>query len=181
MSKQIPASTTEISHVAEAAGQLGIKTKDVLNFTRVMIDMGKSTNLSSEEAATALARFANITQLDPSKYSNLGSSIVELGNNFATTEKEIVEMGLRLAGTGKVVGLTDPQILGLATAMSSVGIEAEAGGSAFSRVMQKLIHKCCLVAKICGSLQKSLVNLLMNLLHLGRKIHKKPLLILLKG
>ncbi|HEO3908957.1 TPA: phage tail tape measure protein, partial [Streptococcus agalactiae] len=76
MSKQIPASTTEISHVAEAAGQLGIKTKDVLNFTRVMIDMGKSTNLSSEEAATALARFANITQLDPSKYSNLGSSIV---------------------------------------------------------------------------------------------------------
>ncbi|OCM85550.1 phage tail tape measure protein [Streptococcus agalactiae] len=138
MSKQIPASTTEISHVAEAAGQLGIKTKDVLNFTRVMIDMGKSTNLSSEEAATALARFANITQLDPSKYSNLGSSIVELGNNFATTEKEIVEMGLRLAGTGKVVGLTDPQILGLATAMSSVGIEAEAGGSAFSRVMQKI-------------------------------------------
>ncbi|HFE9345710.1 TPA: phage tail tape measure protein [Streptococcus agalactiae] len=138
MSKQIPASTTEISHVAEAAGQLGIKTKDVLGFTRVMIDMGKSTNLSSEEAATALARFANIAQLDPSKYSNLGSSIVELGNNFATTEKEIVEMGLRLAGTGKVVGLTDPQILGLATAMSSVGIEAEAGGSAFSRVMQKI-------------------------------------------
>lgn len=138
MAKEIPASTTEISHVAEAAGQLGIKTKDVLGFTRVMIDMGKSTNLSSEEAATALARFANITQLDPSKYSNLGSSIVELGNNFATTEKEIVEMGLRLAGTGKVVGLTDPQILGLATAMSSVGIEAEAGGSAFSRVMQKI-------------------------------------------
>ncbi|HFQ4897050.1 phage tail tape measure protein [Streptococcus agalactiae] len=138
MAKEIPASTTEISHVAEAAGQLGIKTKDVLGFTRVMIDMGKSTNLSSEEAATALARFANITQLDPSKYSNLGSSIVELGNNFATTEKEIVEMGLRLAGTGKVVGLTDPQILGLAAAMSSVGIEAEAGGSAFSRVMQKI-------------------------------------------
>ncbi|HEO8011533.1 TPA: phage tail tape measure protein [Streptococcus agalactiae] len=138
MAKEIPASTTEISHVAEAAGQLGIKTKDILGFTRVMIDMGKSTNLSSEEAATALARFANITQLDPSRYSNLGSSIVELGNNFATTEKEIVEMGLRLAGTGKVVGLTDPQILGLATAMSSVGIEAEAGGSAFSRVMQKI-------------------------------------------
>lgn len=138
MAKEIPASTTEISHVAEAAGQLGIKTKDILGFTRVMIDMGKSTNLSSEEAATALAKFANITQLDPSKYSNLGSSIVELGNNFATTEKEIVEMGLRLAGTGKVVGLTDPQILGLATAMSSVGIEAEAGGSAFSRVMQKI-------------------------------------------
>nr|WP_241964673.1 phage tail tape measure protein [Streptococcus chenjunshii] len=138
MAKEIPASTTEIAAVAEAAGQLGIKTEDVLAFTRVMIDMGESTNLSANDAAQALAKFANITQMSPSKYQNLGSAIVALGNNFATTESDIVNMGLRLAGTGHLVGLTEPQIMGLATAMSSVGIEAEAGGSAFSKVMQKI-------------------------------------------
>lgn len=63
MSKEIPSSATEISAVAEAAGQLGIQTDNILGFSKVMIDMGNSTNLSSDEAATSLARFANITQM----------------------------------------------------------------------------------------------------------------------
>jgi TP901 family phage tail tape measure protein len=138
MAKEIPASTTEISEVAEAAGQLGIETENVLGFTRVMIDMGESTNLSSEEAASSLAKLANITGMSQDKFGNMGSAIVALGNNFATTESDIVAMGLRLAGTSSQVGLTEDEMLALATAMSSVGINAEAGGSSMSRVMQKM-------------------------------------------
>ncbi len=37
----------------------------------------------------------------------------------------------RLAAGGKLAGLSTANILGLATAMSSVGIEAEAGGTAY--------------------------------------------------
>ena len=135
MAKELPASTTEIAEVAEAAGQLGIKTENVLAFSRTMIDMGESTNLGVNDAATALARFANITGMSQDKFSNLGSSIVDLGNNFATTESEIVNMALRLAGAGNIVGMSEADIVGLSTALSSVGIEAEAGGSAISKLM----------------------------------------------
>lgn len=138
MSTELPSTTKEISAVAEAAGQLGIQTDNVLSFTKTMIDMGNSTNLSSDEAATSLARFANITQMSQKDFDKLGSSIVDLGNNFATTESEIVEMSLRLAGAGKQVGMSEGQILGLATALSSVGIEAEMGGSAISKALVKM-------------------------------------------
>lgn len=135
MSTQLPATTTEISAVAEAAGQLGIAVDDVLSFTRVMLDLGESTNLTAEEAATALARFANITGTSAADYERLGSVIVALGNNFATTEAEITEMATRLASAGSLAGLTESEILALAAAMSSVGIEAEAGGTAMTQTL----------------------------------------------
>lgn len=135
MAKELPASAVEIANVAEVAGQLGIKTEDILSFSRTMIDMGESTNLSAEEAATAIAKIANIMGLTSEDYSRFGASVVDLGNNFATTEKDIVEMTNRLAAGGKLAGLTAPDILGLATAMSSVGIEAEAGGTAMVQTL----------------------------------------------
>ena len=135
MSEVIPASTSEISAVAEAAGQLGIETDNVLEFTKTMINMGNATNLSADEAATTLARFANITKMSQSDFDRLGSVIVALGNNFATTEAEISAMGMNLASAGTQVGMSQSQIMALATALSSVGLEAQAGGTAFSKVM----------------------------------------------
>lgn len=135
MAEEIPASTTEIAAVAEAAGQLSIPTDDILDFTRVMLDMGVATNLSAEEAATAIARIANITGMGGEDYSRFASTVVALGNAHATTEREIVEMTNRLASAGTIAGLSEPDILALATAMSSVGIEAEAGGTAMTQTL----------------------------------------------
>lgn len=138
LTAQLPASHEEIAGVAEAAGQLGIKTQDVVSFTKTMIDMGESTNLSAEDAATAIAKIANITGLTSDEYQRFGSSVVALGNNFATTEQDIVSMANRLAASGTLAGLTNQEILGLATAMSSVGIEAEAGGTAMTQTLSAI-------------------------------------------
>ena len=138
LTAQLPASHEEIAGVAEAAGQLGIKSQDVVSFTKTMIDMGESTNLSAEDAASAIAKIANITGLTSDEYQRFGSSVVALGNNFATTESDIVSMANRLAASGTLAGLTNQEILGLATAMSSVGIEAEAGGTAMTQTLSAI-------------------------------------------
>lgn len=138
LSTEIPATTEEIAAVAEAAGQLGIQKDVLLEFTETMTMLGTATNMTADEAATALARFANITGMATDNYGRLGSVIVDLGNNFATTESEIVAMGTRLASAGKLAGLTEPEIMALAAAMSSVGIEAEAGGTAMTQTLNAI-------------------------------------------
>lgn len=138
LSTEIPATTQEIAAVAEAAGQLGIQKYALLDFTEIMTMLSTATNMTADEAATALARFANITGMATDNYGRLGSVIVDLGNNFATTESEIVAMGTRLASAGKLAGLTEPEIMALAAAMSSVGIEAEAGGTAMAQTINAI-------------------------------------------
>lgn len=138
MSKNLPSTVEEISAVAEAAGQLGIKTDDVASFSKTMIDLGNSTNIVAEEAASSLAKFANVTKMSSDQYGNLGAAIVDLGNNYATTERDIVNMATRLAATATTAGINEQGILALSTALSSVGIEAEAGGTAMSTFIKKV-------------------------------------------
>ena len=139
MSTEIAAGTDEINEVMAAGGQLGVATEHLSDFTRVMIDLGNSCeDLNAGDAATTIAQFANIMSTSQSQFSNIGSTLVDLGNNFATTEKPIMEMAHRMAGAGKQVGLTEAQVLGFAAALSSVGIEAQMGGSAFSKALIKM-------------------------------------------
>lgn len=135
MATETASSAEEIAGVMEVAGQLGIAKENLLDFTRTMVELGDTTNLSAEEAATALARFVNITGESTGNVDRLGAAIVDLGNNFATDEASIVAMSTRLASAGTLAGLTSTDILALSTAMSSVGIQAEAGGTAMTQTL----------------------------------------------
>ncbi|MDS3874891.1 phage tail tape measure protein [Staphylococcus hominis] len=138
MSNTMPFAATEIAGVAEAAGQLGIKKQDITSFTRTMMNLGVATNLTADEAATEFARFANAANMPIKDVDRLGSTVVALGNSTATTEKEIVEMAQRLAGAGAQAGFSSDEIMSVSAAMSSVGIEAEAGGTAMTQIWNKM-------------------------------------------
>ncbi len=138
LSTQIPVAAKDLASIAENAGQLGIQNDNIVGFTKVMADLGVATNLSGEEAAQSLAKFANVTGMSQSNFDRLGSSIVALGNNMATTEADIAAMAQRLAASGTLAGLTESEILALAASMSSVGIEAEAGGTAMTQTFSAI-------------------------------------------
>lgn len=138
MSKRLATGAADISEVMAIAGQLGIENDELESFTETIVRLGMSTNLAGDEAASAMAKFANITGMAQNKFSNMGATLVDLGNNFATTEADVMEMAVRIGAAGKQVGLTEPQILGFSAALSSLGLESEAGGSAFSKALRKM-------------------------------------------
>lgn len=128
-------SAEDIAAVAEAAGQLGVGKDDLLDFVETMVALGDTTNVSATDAAVALARFTTVTGSSKKDVKKLGSAVVALGNNFATDEASIINMSQKLAAAGKIAGLSETDILALAASMSSVGIEAEAGGTAMTQTL----------------------------------------------
>lgn len=144
---EIPIAGTELAKIGEIAGQLGVRgSEDLLAFIETVGKLGVATSLGTEAAAFGLARLENImgavgTEAKTMKefIERTASTIVALGNNAAATETEILNMTLRLAAAGRMAGLTTPEVLGIATALAEIGIKAESGGTALSRVISEMI------------------------------------------
>lgn len=139
MAKEIPQTTEQLSKIAALGGQFGISAQGIEIFTRTIADLGVAIDgMTVETAAEGLAQLRNITRESEPDISRLASVLVHLGNNGASSEAQILELSQRIAGAGKEIGLTTPQIMGIAAAVANVGINAEAGGTAISRTFTQM-------------------------------------------
>ncbi|MBP3410482.1 MAG: phage tail tape measure protein [Clostridia bacterium] len=128
----------QLAGTAQTAGQLGVAADELAGFTKAYTALETATNIQGEGGATDLARFLNLTEGTTRNIDRVGGVIVELGNNFATTESEILSMGTRMAATAELAGFSAPEIMALSAALTSVGINAEAGGSAAGKLMKSM-------------------------------------------
>ncbi len=131
----IPTDLPELMRLGEVGGQLGVARENLVGFTKTMAAMGEATDLTGEQAAVAFAQIANVMQTSQEDFDRMGSSVVALGNTFATNETAIVNFSQRIASAGKIAGLTEADVFGMAAAFSSVGVNAEAGGTAVQKVL----------------------------------------------
>jgi TP901 family phage tail tape measure protein len=134
IAKTMPVTATEVADLAAEAGALGIKSKDIVKFTKVAAMLGEATDMSANDAANGLARLSNVMGTSSKDFERLGATLVALGNKGASTEAEILSMAQRMAGAAKIIGLTEAEVLSMSSALASVGIRAEMGGSAIARV-----------------------------------------------
>jgi len=138
MSTAIPVSAQELSRIGELGGQLGIAVQNLPEFIATVSTLATTTNLTVDNAALGLARLDAIAQTNGETFSNLASTIVDLGNNFAATESEIMTTVLRIAQAAAQVGATTQDALAFATALQAIGVPAQAGGTAVARVFQSI-------------------------------------------
>ncbi len=147
-----PTGFVEAAGIMEMAGQLGVAKEELAGFTQAYIGLQESTNIGGEDGAADLARFLNVTEKSTANIERVGGVIVGLGNNFATTEAEILAMATRMGATADLAGFSSAEILAFSAALSSVGINAEAGGSAAGKLMKKMQ----LAAEVGGKAQEAI-------------------------
>ena len=136
MSTQIPITTGELASIATTAGQLGIAQDKVEEFTTVMAKLATTTDLTADDAATMLAQFANVTGL--TDYERLGAAIAQLGDSTATTASKITQMSQGMAASASIAGMSPTDILAISAAVGSLGIEAQAGSTAMSTLINNM-------------------------------------------
>ena len=150
-----PTGFVEAAGIMEMAGQLGVAKEELIGFTEAYIGLQESTNINGEEGAADIARFLNVTEKSTANIERVGGVIVGLGNNFATTEQEILAMATRMGATADLAGFSSAEILAFSAALSSVGINAEAGGSAAGKLMKKMQ----LAAEVGGQAQEKIAGI----------------------
>jgi TP901 family phage tail tape measure protein len=133
LSKEIPISASELARLGEAGGALGVPTAQLKEFVRVTALLGVTTNLSADEAANSLGILGNVLHLTGEDYQKFASSLVALGNAGASTESDIIAISERIGATGHLIGISTQDILGFSSAVASLGIETEAGGTALQK------------------------------------------------
>lgn len=136
IAKRAPVSANELAGIAEMAGQLGISGVDNLTrFTETVTKFTTATGIAGEEAATEFARIANVMQEPIKNIDRMGSVVAQLGDSSAATERDILNFASRIAGAGQIAGLATRDVFAIGAAMASVGVEAEAGGTAVQKVL----------------------------------------------
>jgi TP901 family phage tail tape measure protein len=147
----------DIANVAALGGQLGIPAENLKEFTRIVGELGVTTNVAVEDAATSFARLANIMGLGEKDFRDLGDTVVNLGNKLPAQEDEILRFANRIAAAGEIAGFSADEVLAVGAAMASVGVPSERGGTAIQRTWIKITDAVAnggeildLVAKVSG-------------------------------
>lgn len=141
LAMNIPATAEEIANMVQLMAQLGVDDKGsdvMLKFAETMIGLSKTTDLSAESAGENIAKLFNIMNADYDSIENFSSALLTLGVRSAATESDITEMALRIGAAGYRAGMSTTDVLALSTALSSVGLKAQAGGSSISKIISTI-------------------------------------------
>ncbi|MHA2069972.1 MAG: phage tail tape measure protein, partial [Candidatus Thorarchaeota archaeon] len=139
MSKIIPLPAVELARITQLAGQFGIETEHLFEFTEALAKLSiAAQDLPTDEAAISLARFIELTGSAQTEVTKFASIIALLGDNLATDEGRILDFSTRIAASGNVAGVAAEDILALGGAFSALVSGVERSSTAVERSFGEL-------------------------------------------
>ncbi|MBD1434857.1 hypothetical protein H8B06_18685 [Sphingobacterium sp. DN00404] len=121
---------------AAIAGQLGEKGREnILAYAEAMAMLETASDISGEQGGKEIARLLTLVDGGIHNVKLFGDEVVNLGNNFAASESEILSNAEAIAQNTGLYRIGRQEVLAYATATKSLGIEAEVVGSTFQKTL----------------------------------------------
>lgn len=138
LSTSTPETFQTVSSIAALGGQLNIEAAALLNFTKATAEFAATSNVTAEDAGTALGRLGQLLPDVDDQYENLASSVLKVGVNSVATESQIISIATQIAGIGRNANLTTSDVIGLSGAIASVGVQPELARGTITRMFTQI-------------------------------------------
>lgn len=147
----------QLNELAGSAGRLGITSKDMIE---EFVDGADKINVSladdlGEGAVDKIGKLAQMFGEDKTKGLRgamlaTGSAVNELAQNSSANAGYIVDFTADLSGVGIQAGMTQAQLMGLASALDQNMQEEATSATVFSQLITKMYQEPAKFAKIAG-------------------------------
>jgi len=125
--------------MSEIAGQLGIKGREnLLKFSATMEQLTLTSDIIGQESARSFAKFIEVSKDTVENADRLGSVITNLGNNFATSESQILANSTEIQKGIAIYDANAASVLALGAATSALGSAAEQARSGMQKTFSVL-------------------------------------------
>lgn len=135
IASEIPVAFSKITEIATIGNQLGIAQGKLEGFSKTVAQFSSLTGMTASATAMGLGRAVELLSDATTKvdFNQFASSIAYAGVNAVATEEQIVSVTKEIATTAKMAKFSAADVVGLATALSSVGVAPEAARGSIIR------------------------------------------------
>ena len=135
IASEIPVAFGQVTQIATIGNQLGIAQGQLESFTKTVAMFSATTGMTAEATSMGLGRAVELLSDAEVQvgYEQLGSAIAYAGVKAVATEEQIVSTTKEIATTAKMAKFAAPDVVGLATALASVGVAPEAARGSIIR------------------------------------------------
>ena len=157
----------QLLSISARGGQLGLKAQeDIRGFTEAANQLMVALPEMGEESATELMKIAKATgdlkrngDDVQETLERVGSTIIELRANSASTAPAITDFVKRVGAVGAQAGITIDQVAALGSTVDALGGRVEMSATALSRMIPAIRNNSFAVANAIGVTEKSLKDL----------------------
>jgi TP901 family phage tail tape measure protein len=133
LASEIPVAFSQITQIGTIGNQLGIAQGAITSFTETVAKFSAATGVTVDATAMAFGRIGELLNVPAQDFEKLGSAIAFAGVNAVATEEQILSVTKEIATTAKMAKFSAADVVGLSTALSSLGIAPEAARGSIIR------------------------------------------------
>ena len=138
LKQDIPISWEEITDIGSLAGQLGISSALIADFSASVARFSATTDLNVEQSATLFGRLNQLITGVNGQFEKLGSAINRVGVISVATESQIGSIAQNIAAIANLSNFAADEIIGLSGAIASLGIAPERARGTITRLFTNI-------------------------------------------